>query len=342
MAAAADARVRKVSSPELDVLVIGAGVSGLTTAVCLAESGRSVVIRADRPPRQTTSSVAGAIWGPHMVERSDRATRWSRETLGALTDLATDPGSGVRLVSGIEATRTADGLPHWAHVLGNVSPADPARLPAAFTAGWRYTAPVVSMPVYLDYLLSRFRRAGGQVQEAAVTSLGQAARDTTAQVIVNCPGIGARDLVPDPAVTPVRGQVVVAANPGVTEFFIGLGDGSAELTYVFPHGDTVILGGTEERGNWSLDPDPSTAQRILRDCRIIDPRLGRASVIAHRVGLRPVRPEVRLEAEPPGAGPLVVHNYGHGGAGITLSWGCAREVTELIQAGPGPVPGRRA
>ena len=45
--------------------------------------------------------------------------------------------------------------------------------------------------------------------------------------------------------------------------------------------------------------------------------------------LRPTRPQVRLEAEPPGTGPLVVHNYGHGGAGVTLSWGCAREAAGL-------------
>ena len=150
-----------MTDPELDVLVVGAGVSGLTTAVCLAEAGLNVVIRADRLPQQTTSSVAGAIWGPHLVERSDRATRWSRETLAVLTALARDPATGVRLASGVEATRTAaDGFPHWAHVLGNLSPCRPADLPDGFAGGWRYTAPVASMPVYLDYLLTRFGRAG--------------------------------------------------------------------------------------------------------------------------------------------------------------------------------------
>jgi D-amino-acid oxidase len=321
-----------VASPELDVLVIGAGVSGLTTGVRLAETGLKVAIRTDRLPQQTTSSVAGAIWGPHLVERSDRATRWSRETLAMLTGLAEDPASGVHLVSGIEATRTAgDGFPHWGHVLGNLSPCDPSGLPGGFVAGWRYTAPVASMPVYLDYLLSRFRGAGGQVDTAAVASLATAARDTTAQAIVSCPGIGARNLVGDPALTPVRGQVVVAANPGITEFFIAPADDTTELTYLFPHGDQIILGGTEEPGNWALDPDPRTAERILRDCCDIDPRLRTTRILTHRVGLRPVRPRVRLEAEPLGGGRLLVHNYGHGGAGITLSWGCANEVAELIR-----------
>jgi D-amino-acid oxidase len=320
-----------VTSPERDVLVVGAGVSGLTTAVGLAETGLKVAIRADHPPQQTTSSVAGAIWGPHLVERSDRVTRWSSETLAVLTDLADDAASGVHVASGVEATRTAAEFPHWGRPLGNLSPADPADLPAGFVAGWRYTAPAAFMPVYLEYLLARFQRAGGQLDTAAVGSLAEAARGTTAPVIVNCAGIGAHALVPDPAITPVRGQVVVAANPGITEFFIGLGDDTAELTYLFPHGDVVLLGGTEERGNWSLDPDPQTAQRIVRDCAIIHPSLRTTRILAHRVGLRPVRPQVRLESEVLDTGQLVVHNYGHGGAGITLSWGCAREVTELIR-----------
>jgi D-amino-acid oxidase len=325
-----------VTSAEPDVLVVGAGVAGLTTAVCLAETGLAVAIRAERLPQQTTSSVAGAIWGPHLVERSHRATRWSRETLAALTTLADDAASGVRMISGVEVSRRAAEFPHWGHVLGTVSPGDPAGLPDGFVAGWRYTAPVAFMPVYLDYLVSRFRRAGGHVDASAVTSLAGAARETPARAIVNCAGAGAHDLVPDPAVIPVRGQVVVAVNPGITEFFIAPSDDTAELIYLFPHGDTILLGGTEQRGNWSLDPDPQTARRIVRDCATIDPRLATTQIITHRVGLRPVRPQVRLEAEHLDTGQLVVHNYGHGGAGITLSWGCARDVTELIRTGRAP------
>jgi len=61
--------------PGPDVLVVGAGVSGLTTAVCLAEAGRGVEIRADRLPPDTTSAVAGALWGPHLVETGERAVQ---------------------------------------------------------------------------------------------------------------------------------------------------------------------------------------------------------------------------------------------------------------------------
>jgi D-amino-acid oxidase len=147
--------------------------------------------------------------------------------------------------------------------------------------------------------------------------------------VLNCTGTGARDLLPDPALKPFRGQVVIAENPGLAEFFIGLPDDTMELVYLFPHRDTVVLGGTEVGGDWNTEPVQAVAKRILRDCAAIEPRLNGARVLGHRVGLRPFRPQVRVEAEPPGPGPLVVHNYGHGGAGVTLSWGCAREAAGL-------------
>jgi D-amino-acid oxidase len=178
--------------------------------------------------------------------------------------------------------------------------------------------------------MARLNRAGAQLRMVKFASLAEAAELTGASVIVNCSGIGAHELVPDAQVMPVRGQVIIAANPGLSEFFVGVGGGPDGFSYYFPHGDLVLLGGTEESGNWSLEPDPATTERILRDCAAIEPRLRGAAVIAHRVGLRPVRPTVRLEAESLGGGRRLVHNYGHGGAGVTLSWGCAMEVASAI------------
>jgi len=267
--------------------------------------------------------------------------RWCADTLAAFGRLAGQPGTGVHLASGREVSPAWYPFPAAAaplRGLGEISACRPAELPAGFTAGWRYTAPVCSMPVYLEYLLARFGRAGGRVDIGPVASLAAVARGTAAPVIVNCTGIGSHGLVPDPALTPVRGQVVITANPGLTEFFIGFDHAAAEVTelaYIFPHHGRVVLGGAEVAGDWSLEPEPAVAERILRDCAAIEPRLAGAPVLGHRVGLRPVRPQVRLEAGPlPGGGPgprLLVHNYGHGGAGITLSWGCAGAVTRLIQ-----------
>jgi D-amino-acid oxidase len=317
-----------VSSRRPDFLVIGAGVSGLTTAICLAEAGHDVTVAAAQLPTQTTSAAAGAIWGPHLVGMDERVARWGSVTLARLTELAADPASGVRLAEGVAASAWPRSDPFdWVTAIDAARPCGPAELPAGYTSGWRLTAPIVSMPVYLGYLLARLSRAGAALRDAQFGSLGEAAALTGARVIVNCSGIGAARLVPDPEVTPVRGQVVVAENPGLSEFFVGVGGQADDVSYYFPHGDIVVLGGTEEAGNWSLKPDPATAERILRDCAAVEPRLHGATVTEHRVGLRPVRPSVRLEAESLDGGRRLLHNYGHGGAGVTLSWGCALEVT---------------
>jgi D-amino-acid oxidase len=333
-----------VANTDPDVLVVGAGVSGLTTAVCLAESGCSVEIRAARLPPDTTSAVAGAIWGPHLVETGERAARWRLATLAALRELATGPdgrAAGVRIASGIQVFRgpppASPAPPDWLTELGGYRPCGPAELPPGFSSGWHYTAPLVHMPTYLGYLRDRFERAGGgRIRVATVASLAGAAREAEAPVVVNCSGAYAHHIVGDLAVTPVRGQAVLAANPGLTEFIIAPGDESAELAYLFPHGEEVILGGSEAAGDWNLEPVPEVAERILRDCAAIEPRLLGARVLAHRVGLRPARPTVRLETElggtAAGGGPLIVHNYGHGGAGLTLSWGCARDAARLAAA----------
>jgi D-amino-acid oxidase len=326
-----------MTSSAPDVLVIGAGVSGLTAAICLTEAGARVTMRAARPPAQTTSAVAGAIWGPHLVGPDDRVARWGASTLARLLSLTTEPAAGVRTVSGLQASRVQASPPDWTTALDGFRLATGGELPPGFASGWRFAAPLVAMPVYLGYLLARLRNAGGELDtpDHAFGSLDEAVASTSAGVILNCAGIGARVLVPDLEMMPVRGQVVVAANPGITEFFIGLGDESAELIYLFPHGDTIVLGGTENRGSWSLEPDPASAERILRDAAAIEPSLRGARVVAHRVGLRPVRPAVRLDAVEHAGGRRIVHNYGHGGAGVSLSWGCAADAAALAMAALG-------
>lgn len=71
------------------------------------------------------------------------------------------------------------------------------------------------------------------------------------------------------------------------------------------------------------------AEAIVRRCAALRPEIAGARIIDHRVGLRPTREAVRLERELLPTGRVLVHNYGHGGAGVTVAWGCAREAAEL-------------
>src|SRR5689334_9680267 len=98
-------------SHEVDAVVVGAGVSGLTSAIRLTECGLRVLVRAAKPPRQTTSCAAGAIWGPHMVTH-DRALDWALESLAVFRELAAEPATGVTMVAGVEAGRDGVEVPH--------------------------------------------------------------------------------------------------------------------------------------------------------------------------------------------------------------------------------------
>jgi D-amino-acid oxidase len=319
-------------------------VIGLTTGICLAEAGLRVLIAAAEPPQQSTSIAAGAVWGPHLVGHDDRIARWGQVTLDRFAELA---GSrpDKRSVAGLTGiVHTATGItasreehaspPEFAPDPGALTAADPDEIPAGYRSAWRLSAPLIAMPEYLDYLAGRFGRAGGaSTFPASFGSLSDASRLAQgARVIVNCTGTGARDLVPDASVTPVRGQAVVVANPGITEFFVGTGSDPGDLTYFFPHREVVVLGGTEQPGDCRREPDPATAERIVAACTAVQPALRGARVLGHRVGLRPARPSVRLEAEQLRADLTVIHNYGHGGAGVTLSWGCAADAAALALA----------
>ncbi|MFB8127301.1 FAD-dependent oxidoreductase [Streptomyces bacillaris] len=308
------------------VVVVGAGVAGLTTAVVLAEAGASVHVIAEQVPG-VTSLAAGAMWGPYLVEPKDKVDQWGQRSLEIFRKLAEGPATGIRLTSGIEASRTAEAPPDWATILPGFRPCKPAELPAGFTAGYRFTVPLIDMPTYLGYLLRRLDAAGGTVERRRLASLADAA---PASVIVNCTGLGAQELVPDHDLRPIRGQHVVVTNPGLTEFFSEDTGLSPDLLCFYPHGDTVVLGGTAIDGEGSLVPDDTAAANIQARCAEVEPRLAEARVLEHRIGARPTRSAVRVEAERRKDGTVVVHNYGHGGAGVTLSWGCAEEAWMLL------------
>jgi D-amino-acid oxidase len=311
----------------VDVIVVGCGVIGLTAAVRMRESGLDVRIVASEPPLETTSSVAAALWYPYKAYPEDRVLSWGSRTFEVFEDLARVPESGVSLREGVEVWRAPVPDPWWASAVPDVRRCTKDELPPGCRDGHLFTAPVVEMPIFLRYLLNRFIDAGGHVDRRTVSSLDEL---VDGRVVVNCAGLGARELVGDPSMVPIRGQIVRVRNPGLSRF--ALDEENPEgITYIVPRSEDCILGGTAEEGEWDTEPDPRTAAGILRRCTALEPRLAGAEILEHRVGLRPGRPEIRLEREDADYGPPRVHNYGHGGSGITLSWGCAEETLQLVQ-----------
>ena len=302
------------------VLVVGAGVIGLTVGVRLAEAGLDVHVFARELPLETTSAVAAALWYPYRALPHDRVLGWSLRSRAEFATLADEaPECGVALRSGTEVLREVTSDPWWASAVPDLTRLLDA--PAPYRDGWSFTAPVIDMPVYLRWLNRRLETAGGTLTRMALDALPD-----RAELVVNCSGLGARRLAADEDLTPVRGQVVVLEQVGLDRWTL---DGD-EPTYVVPRAHDIVVGGTDDEGDWDRRPDARTAKRLVQRAERLVPSLKGARVLAHRVGLRPVRSRVRLEAAYLPTGARVIHCYGHGGAGVTVSWGCADEVLELV------------
>jgi D-amino-acid oxidase len=202
----------------------------------------------------------------------------------------------------------------------------PDELPDGYGDGRTVRAPCIRAPAYLDWLGRRFSSLGGVLEEREVASLDE----PDADVVVNCSGVGAGRLAGDADIRPVRGQVAYVRTREQLPFVVDE-TGPNALAYVLPRPDVVVLGGTAEEGDWELEPRAETTRSILERTRRLDARLDDAELVGAGVGLRPARSEVRLEAAELPDGRLLVHDYGHGGSGFTLSWGCADEVVRIVE-----------
>ena len=297
------------------VVVVGAGVVGLTCAVRLLEAGHRVDVVARDLPLETTSVVAAALWYPYRALPQDRVTAWARTAYDAFAALAHDPATGVVLRVGTEVFAERQPDPWWQDAVPDLD--RETSLPAGYADGWTFVSPVVEMPVHLHWLAGRVEQLGG-----TLTRLSLSALPAVDGLVVNASGLGARLLGEDPTVTPVRGQVLLVEQVGLDRWWLD----SAAPTYVVPRERDVVVGGTADEGEWSRTPDPVTARAVLDRAVRLVPELAGARVLGHRVGLRPARPGVRLERVGD-----VIHCYGHGGAGVTVSWGCADEVVRMAR-----------
>lgn len=308
------------------ITVIGGGVSGLTSTLALARSGHAVRCVRDTPAALTVSRVAGGLWFPYQVEPRDRVLEWGLMSFRRFAELAEDPHSGVRFAEGVMVHR-GDPDPWWTVGIPVLRPARPDELPAGAVAGTVATVPLIETGAYLTWLERECWLAGADLVSGRVESLTHAAL-AGAEVVVVAAGLGSGELIEDPELVPGQGQVVRLADPGLRRWYVDSDDPHA-MTYVLPHGRDVVCGGTNVAGSWDTEPDPQVEAAILARCRAAVPELAEAPIVGRAVGLRPAAPEVRLQRLTMEGRPVIT-NYGHGGAGLTLSWGCAADVVHLV------------
>lgn len=315
------------------VAVVGAGVSGLTCAVSLLEAGAEVRVLCAGAPLGTVSAVAGALVGPVFASGDERTLAWEQRADRVFRSLARDPATGVRVVRGrlLASPELGPGLPPWVpEVPGYVGELEPAQLPARFRSGFAAELPIADMPRYLGWLVARVAQLGGSLEQRIVTDLD--AVDPTADVVVNCAGLGAAALAGDDTMQPVWGQHVLLDAPDVHEFAYE-GGGSGDVLAAFAHTRGVLVGGVRRPGRNELTPDVEIARESIERAAAAFPSLAAAPILGIEVGLRPGRPSVRLEAERRGD-VTIVHDYGHDSRGVLWSWGCAAEVVKLCGVQP--------
>lgn len=308
----------------MTVTIVGGGVVGLTCALELADAGHQVRLVMADPPERTTSAVAAALWFPYHAAPAEAVLRWGAASLTTFERLSEDPATGVRLLPGTVVHRTPEPDLWWGPAVPGHRPARPDELPPGAPAGTHCTLPVIDMQRYLPWLAGRCRAAGVALSSQRVDRI----EDVDGDVVVVAAGLASGPLLDDDSLVPVQGQVVRLPDPGLPGWLLDE-DNPAGLTYVVPRGHDVVCGGTAVEGAAGTDPDPEVEAAVLdRVCALV-PQLDRQSVLSRAVGLRPGRPTVRLERLDV-HGRAVVACYGHGGAGVTLSWGCAVDVVRLV------------
>jgi D-amino-acid oxidase len=304
------------------ITVVGCGISGLSSGLVLAKAGYEVQILAKNLPPNTGSNKAAAFWSPYYAN-GDRVARWAKESYFGYEKLSQISESGISMTK-LHRFRKKDfaEAEDWEAAIpeGRLHILEKEKLPSGYDEGFEVEVPLIETQIFLPYLMNEFRKAGGKIFQRAVKSPDELLADGV--IMINCSGMGARTLVNDAAMVPVKGQVVMLDVHLDTPIILD----ESEPTYIVQRKDGCIVGGTREENIFSETTDEATLSGILDRASKFLPELKSAKRITQWAGLRPYRFEVRLEREG-----TKVHNYGHGGSGFTLAWGCAREVLQLVE-----------
>lgn len=307
------------------VIVLGAGVAGLTTAVAMALAECRVVVYAAEGPVQTTSALAAAIWHPFYQAPDFVYLARAGQTYTTMRRLSSDRSSGVFMRTLTEYFRRDAGVPWWAECVSGLKRLPQDHLPSRFASAYRMDVPVAEAETYLGYLMNMFLELGGQFVQRRVddpeTLLGDA------DFVVNCCGYGSRRFGDD-RLSLSRAIVLRAKrDEAVRGCFIDDSD-PVSPTYIVERGDDIVLGGTADPGLTSTVIGERQIEDIVHRCTRLCDGVAALRVLDARIGFRPMRCTPRVERDD--RHPRLLHNYGHGGGGFTLSWGCANDVVRLM------------
>lgn len=309
----------------MKITVIGSGIIGLTSAIALSKKGHDVSILTKELSRNTLSHKVGAIWFPFEIHPQEKAIHWGAKAYSYYqSDIIR--GNGLSFIPFTVVT-TQKSNTEWVNHMpkGSVREANPSELPIGADSAYIATVPLAEPPLYLPYLEKECKKLGISITQGTIQSLEEMA--TLNELIINCTGLGAKPLCQDELLKPMRGQILRSKPiPNSTSAVNSTQSGG--LSYLICRSSDAIIGGTDYIDDWNLDVDPKDTEFILS--RITESGIAKAKpeIIEELVGLRPRRTKVRFEYDQ--VYQNIFHNYGHGGAGFTVGWGCALELSNLM------------
>lgn len=292
------------------VAVVGAGVIGLSTAILAQEAGYNVTIFSDKNSCETTSAKAAASFKPHEVVYDSRVHEMVQSGWMDFEQITVRPfakNSGVRKHVHWEGASTPKASVKYLEVMEDVEEHERPEVPGGYAYGWKYKTFFIDTSVYLPWLKDQFENREGKIISKKLEDPTEF-RELPADIIFNCTGLGARELVNDTHMVPLKGQIVLLGPRKDMDWSI-----SADGFYVYPRTNDTVLGGTIEEGVEDLNIDTGAIHLLLRGNKRILPDISYSDIIKTYAGLRPYRTEgVRIEAEEID-NQKIIHNYGHGG-----------------------------
>ncbi len=275
-------------------------------------------------PPETTSNRAAAFWFPYHIENDLRCIRWSQASYQRYVALMDDTATGISMRQLHKVSKSTDApANYWKDFIpaNSCSTLKVTAFPADFQEGYALQVPLVETQRFLPWLLDDLSRKGVQFIRREVKALGELT--ASHEWVINCTGLGSRVLCHDQEIYPIRGQVVLLPPQQGMPIFLY----EEQPFYIVPRQDATVVGGTFEENVWDTTPEPATLQRLYQQAVRLFPELSEQPMVGSWAGLRPFRKIIRLEQEP---GQNIIHNYGHGGSGFTLAWGCAEDIAHLI------------
>jgi len=305
------------------IAVIGAGISGMSTAFLLAEQGHELHIIAKGFSPNITSNKAAAFWFPYHIRNDKRGINWCISSFNFYKSLCS-ADTGISMQKLIKAVKANTGNEDtWMDFMppGSLKTLQGDEIPVGYDSATECYVPLIETQIFLPWLYKQVERKNATFKQQQIFDLHDLS--TEYDVIINCSALGSRELCNDKTIIPVRGQVVLMEPGFPNHIFLD----NQTPAYIVPRKDATIVGGTYEENVYDEKTEQDSLDDILRRAYSVFPGLDKRKIIGNWAGLRPFRPTVRVEQE---EDTNIIHNYGHGGSGYTLAFGCAQDAVKLV------------